>query len=381
MLTFSKYDTNKIFEDNPIVFLDLAIGPEKVGRVIIELFKNIVPQTAENFRALCTGEKGVGTKAKKLHYKGSIFHKVVPQFMIQGGDIVNYNGTDGESIYGPYFDDESFVTKHKYSGLLSMVNEGKPNTNSSQFIITVQPSIHLDKTNVVFGKVIKGMDAVLEINKVATEKHVPLEKVSIIDCGELEKDANWELEENEESQDIYPSWPTDWIYPAHNLNYKYMEEVIMKIKDTGNDYFLKENFIDAGRKYKKALRYYHWMTKQQNMTDTFYASLENLKLILLLNLAAVKLKQKKHHEAIYFCEEVLKVDKTNHKALHRRAQAYESMNEYESALKDWEKVSEQYPNDNNLKLKIKKAKEKINSYLKNEKLTYKNMFREYIFYS
>jgi cyclophilin family peptidyl-prolyl cis-trans isomerase len=95
--------------------------------------------------------------------------------MIQGGDIVNYNGTNGESIYGPYFNDESFEIKHRCDGLLSMVNEGKPNTNSSQFIITVQPSIHLDKTNVVFGKVIKGINAVLEINKVATKNGVPLE--------------------------------------------------------------------------------------------------------------------------------------------------------------------------------------------------------------
>jgi len=83
-----------------------------------------------------------------------------------------------------------------------------------------------------------------------------------------------------------------------------MEEVLMKIKDPGNDYFLKENFVDAGRKYKKALRYYHWMVEQQNMADTFYTSLENLKLILLLNLAAVQLKQKKYHEAIHFCEQV-----------------------------------------------------------------------------
>jgi len=95
--------------------------------------------------------------------------------MIQGGDIVNYNGTDGESIYGPYFNDESFEIKHRCDGLLSMVNEGRPNTNSSQFVITVQPSIHLDKTNVAFGKVVKGMDAVLEISKIVTEKDVPLE--------------------------------------------------------------------------------------------------------------------------------------------------------------------------------------------------------------
>lgn len=95
--------------------------------------------------------------------------------MIQGGDIVNFNGTSGESIYGPYFDDENFILQHNSAGLLSMVNEGKPHTNSSQFIITVQPSTHLDNTNVVFGNVIKGMGVVLEINNVQTENDIPIE--------------------------------------------------------------------------------------------------------------------------------------------------------------------------------------------------------------
>ncbi|KAL6437779.1 hypothetical protein ACFW04_004261 [Cataglyphis niger] len=162
-------------KDNPVVYLDVAINDEKVGRIIIELFKNVVPQTAENFRALCTGEKGAGTKAKRLHYKGSIFHKVISQFMIQGGDIVNFDGTSGESIYGSYFNDENFTLKHTSVGLLSMVNEGKPHTNSSQFIIAVQSCTHLDDTNIVFGKVIKGMGAVLEISKVQTEKDIPID--------------------------------------------------------------------------------------------------------------------------------------------------------------------------------------------------------------
>lgn len=367
----------KCYEDNPLVFLDLAIGPEKVGRIIIELFKNIVPQTAENFRALCTGEKGVGTKAKKLHYKGSIFHKIVSQFMIQGGDIVNYNGTSGESIYGPYFDDENFRIKHRCKGLLSMVNEGKPNTNSSQFIITVNPSQHLNNTNVVFGKVKKGMGVVFEVSKVTkTEKGVPLEEISIVDCGELKDIENWEIEENDGSQDIYPSWPADWNFSAHidNLSYTYMEKVISKIKEPGNDYFKKENFVDAGRKYKKALRYYNWMIEQKNMADTFYTSLENLKLILLLNLAAAQLKQEKYHEAIFFCEQVLKLDQSNFKALYRRAQAYESIKEYELALKDWEKWSEMCPKNEYIKLKITETKKMVNSRKENEKLTYKNMF-------
>lgn len=106
-----------------------------------------------------------------------LFHIVVaiPQFMIQGGDIVNFNGTSGESIYGPYFEDENFELRHTSAGLLSMVNEGKPNTNSSQFIITCVPCFHLDDTNVVFGKVIKGMGVVLELNNIQTVKDAPVD--------------------------------------------------------------------------------------------------------------------------------------------------------------------------------------------------------------
>lgn len=120
--------------------------------------------------------------------------------MIQGGDIVNFDGTNGESIYGPYFDDENFILKHNSTGLLSMVNEGRPNTNSSQFIITVQPSTHLDNTNVVFGKIVKGMGAVLEMNEVQTEEDIPIDvrlsllnhaDNSILDLERSFNFANW----------------------------------------------------------------------------------------------------------------------------------------------------------------------------------------------
>lgn len=363
-------------KDNPIVFLDVAIGSEKVGRIIIELFKNVVPQTAENFRALCTGEKGVGTKAMRLHYKGSIFHKVVSQFMIQGGDIINFNGTSGESIYGPYFNDENFTLKHRSAGLLSMVNEGQSHTNSSQFIITVQPSMHLDNTNVVFGKVIKGMGAVLEISKAKTDKDIPIDKITIIDCGELKRNENWGLEENDGSEDVYTPWPEDWDYSSHidKLSHKYMEKVIRRIKDSGNTYFSKKNFVDAGRKYKKALRYYLWMCEQKDMPDTIYVSLVDLKSVILLNLAAVHLKRKEYREVIHFCNEVLETDNTNGKALFRRGQAYSGLNEYKLGIADLERAFEMYPNDKDIAREIRKLKKMENSYLEFEKTTCQKMF-------
>ncbi|XP_071643234.1 peptidyl-prolyl cis-trans isomerase D isoform X2 [Temnothorax longispinosus] len=342
--------------DNPVVFLDIVINSEKVGRIVIELFKNIVPRTAENFRALCTGEMGAGTKAAKLHYKGTIFHKVVSQFKIQGGDIVNFDGTSvGESIYGSYFDDENFTLSHDDSGLLSMVNEGTPNTNGSQFIITVQQSKHLDNTNVVFGKVVKGMGVVLEINKVQTNEDTPVDVIVISNCGELRNDESWGLEENDGSEDVFPPYPEDWDFPSHafRLTHQFMEAVIQKIKNSGNAYFTQQKFVDAGRKYKKALRYYLWMSKHQNMADTFYVSLADLRLTLLLNLAAVYLKQEEYRKAIDLCNEVLETDNMNSKALFRRGQAYTSLKEYKLGLDDLHQVFKMCP-DRVIELQIDK---------------------------
>ncbi|KAM0921007.1 hypothetical protein ACQ4PT_007218 [Festuca glaucescens] len=130
---------------NPIVFLDVSIADGPDERMIFELFADVAPLTAENFRALCTGEKGIGQTTKKpLYYKGSIFHRVIKGFMAQGGDFSNGNGNGGESIYGEQFEDENFVLRHDDRGLLSMANAGR-NTNGSQFFITFKPNAHLDR--------------------------------------------------------------------------------------------------------------------------------------------------------------------------------------------------------------------------------------------
>ena len=171
---------SEINQSNPKVFFDLQVGDSPLKRVEFELFADKTPKTAENFRALCTGEKG-----DHLTYKNSVFHRVIKSFMMQGGDFENANGTGGSSIYGAKFDDENFDYKHSCEGLLSMANSG-PNTNGSQFFITFKETPWLDGKHVVFGKVIKGMEFVKEVEAVNTDdQDRPSEEVRIVDCGLL----------------------------------------------------------------------------------------------------------------------------------------------------------------------------------------------------
>ncbi|XP_078522906.1 peptidyl-prolyl cis-trans isomerase F, mitochondrial-like isoform X1 [Lissotriton helveticus] len=163
---------------NPRVFFDISADGIPLGRIVMELRFDVVPKTAENFLKLCTGEFGFG-------YKGSIFHRIIPSFMCQGGDFTNHNGTGGRSIYGNRFADENFTLKHNAAGVLSMANGG-PNSNGSQFFICTHKTDWLNGKHVVFGHVVEGMDVVRKMESYGSNSGKTSKKIIIADSGLLD---------------------------------------------------------------------------------------------------------------------------------------------------------------------------------------------------
>ncbi|CAM8915698.1 unnamed protein product [Rhodiola kirilowii] len=304
---------------NPRCYMDISIGGELEGRIVVELYSDVVPKTAENFRALCTGEKGIGPHTGvPLHYKGSCFHHVIKGFMLQGGDISARNGTGGESIYGLKFDDENFELKHERKGMLSMANSG-PNTNGSQFFITTTRTSHLDGKHVVFGKVIKGIGIIRSIEHVPLgEGDCPAVDVIIADCGEIPEGAEDGTSDFFKDGDTYPDWPVDLDVKPENI--LWWMEAVDSIKASGNEQFKKQDYKMALRKYRKALRYLDICWEKDEIDEEKSSALRKTKSQIFTNSSACKLKLGDIHGALLDTDFAMREGEDNVKALFRQGQ-------------------------------------------------------------
>jgi len=322
---------------NPRCFFDITIGGKPVGRVVMELFADVVPKTAENFRALCTGEKGVGKAGKPLHFQGSIFHRVIKDFMIQGGDFTNGNGTGGESIYGEKFEDEDLTSlKHTGPFLLSMANAG-PNTNGSQFFITTKDTPHLDGRHVVFGQVLKGKDVVRLVEHEPTSADRPHRDVLIAKSGQLQPDEDDGVVED--PADPYPLFPGDH---SADLSFDECIKVAEKLRLLGNDLFKAKKCAEAAMKYDKALRYLDSVVADN---DDEEKQLHVTRDPILTNRAACNLVLKQYPAVIEDCRAVLEHDSSNLKALTRLGKAQAFSKDYEEAAATLKRVLELNPED------------------------------------
>ncbi|KAI9823241.1 MAG: cytochrome P450 monooxygenase 41 [Sarea resinae] len=366
------------------VFFDIQIGRSKPERVNFELYDDIVPKTAENFRALCTGEKGVGKSGKPLHYKGSVFHRVIKQFMIQGGDFTAGNGTGGESIYGEKFEDENFQLKHERPFLLSMANAG-PGTNGSQFFVTTVPTPHLDGKHVVFGEVLNGKSTIRKVENLPTQGDKPQQEVKIIDCGQLTGDAARTAADKipDSTGDPYEDFPEDAPNAASLTGPEYLT-IATALKGYGNAAFKASDLSVGLDKYQKALRYLH---EYPEPLDSDPAELGDkmtaLKFTLHSNSALLQLKLKSFDAAKSSADYAVEIA-TSHptlvsatdkgKALFRRAQALAGLKDEDEAVKDLEAALKCVPGDAAVVRELDAVRRKKAERAKKEKEALKKFF-------
>lgn len=328
------------------VFFDLAVNGDFVGRVVFKLLYRIAPKTCKNFSQLCAKSPVQGISGKPLSYKGTIIHKTNPSFMIQGGDVINFDGSGGESIYGPTFEDETFEVELE-PGTLGMVNKGTKDSNSSQFFICCDNCPHLKGTNVGFGKVVKGFKIIEEISNLPQADGVPLKKVVVSNCGELEADPKtWHYEEND-GLDQYPPYPEDMETSTDERSEEWEREmflVVENIKLCGNQYFENKKFDKALRKYTKAVRYLSWIKGRRQ--DVFNSSkFTDLMVYCLSNMAITNINCQNFRPAHQLCSQVLELKPKNAKAYFRRGQANFGLHNYSAALKDLKEAQSIQPRD------------------------------------
>lgn len=352
--------------NRPRVFFDITIGGEKIGRILFELYTDIVPKTAENFRALCTGEKGIGSRGKPLHFKGCIFHRIIRGFMCQGGDFTNSDGTGGESIYGEKFADEGFEVKHTVPGLLSMANSGK-DTNGSQFFVTCQPTPWLDGKHVVFGRVLKGMSVVRQLEQTEVKSDKPVSTCAIADCGELQpgEDDGVPPVDNDDGYEDFPMDQPDLADYAAKI------AAAKKIKDVGNEYFKQREYTKAVAKYLKAVRY---AEAEEPDDDAQTAERKELVQTCQLNAAAAFASLNKWKDCRDYANKVLANDASNVKALYRRAQAHAAAEDFDDALRDLDRALAASPGNQLLVREQQRVKQLVATAQKKQAQLFSGMF-------
>jgi len=336
-------------------FFDIKIGNDSVGRIVFRLYDKVVPKTAENFRALCTGEAGMTKDGKHpLSFKGCSFHRIIKDFMIQGGDFTRGDGTGGESIYGEKFPDEDFVVMHTRPGLLSMANSG-PNTNGSQFFITTTATPHLDNKHVVFGTVLRGMSIVRRLEEQKTVEDRPEVTCYIENSGQLltDDDGTGDL-------DQYPDFPEE----ANAETDEEKLRIANEIKASATEYFKQADYKNAVAKYGKALQYLPVEKPDVELECTLY-----------LNSALCFLKALSYENALSSCQKVLVKNPRNSKALFRSGLAFAGLGDMENAETFLSKALEEEPNDKAIQIELKKIKQKQEQEKQKQRKIYGKMFQ------
>ncbi|XP_015689460.1 peptidyl-prolyl cis-trans isomerase CYP40-like [Oryza brachyantha] len=359
---------------NPRCYLDVSIGGDMEGRIVVELYASVAPRTAENFRALCTGEKGASVATgTPLHYKGSCIHRIVKGFMVQGGDITAGDGTGGESIYGPNFGDENFVLKHERKGMLSMANAG-PNTNGSQFFITTTRTPHLDGKHVVFGRVIKGMGVVRSMEHVSVgEADCPTTDIVIVDCGELPEGGSDGVVNFFKDGDLYPDWPNDLDEKPTDISW--WMNAVDSAKSFGNENFKKKDFKAALKKYRKAMRYLDLCWEKEEIDEEKSSALRKTKSIILTNSSACKLKLGDLKGALLDADFALREAEGNPKAFFRQGQARMALNDIDAAVESFKHALQLEPTDGGIKRELAAVKKKIADRRNQERKAFSRMFQ------
>ena len=269
---------------------------------------------------------------------------------------------------------KSFLHIQHEPGVVSMANFGEPNTNNSQFFITSVECNHLDGTNVVFGKVLKGLSIVGEMENCATDEGQTIKEILISNCGELKDGEDWGYCDNDGTVDKLPPFPTDWELFEKEFSIEEKLEILNMIKESGNNFYRAGDFVRSARKYKKVTRYYDFF-KDHTTDEDEKRSLDQFQLINLTNLAATELKLEEFEDVRFSCTAAIKIDSNNSKAFYRRGIANLELNNFEMALDDLKMAHKISPANKAILKEFERAKKFLLEYRAIEKVKYKKMFQ------